>query len=142
MRTKLPGKEQMLQGMTLFRGLSPKDLRVVASLVDEASAPAGWTLMREGQVGSEAFILVSGRASVHIRDEKVGEIGAGEPVGEMALLDHAPRSATVVADTDVKLLVLTPQTLDQLLTIPRVARAIVQSMGRRLRDAEGAPQHW
>lgn len=143
MRTKtLPAKERMLQQLTLFRGLGPKELHAVASLVDESSRPAGWTLMREGQGGDEAFIIVDGVASVTIDDAPVATLGPGDAVGEMALLDAAPRSATVRAETDLSLLVVTPQTLASLLAIPSVSRAMLRSLTARLRRAEGASEHW
>jgi CRP/FNR family transcriptional regulator, cyclic AMP receptor protein len=138
----LTRKEELLQGLSMFRGLSPKELRTVSLLVDETSQPAGTVLMEEGRVGTQAFILVEGSATATIGGTTVGKINPGDAMGEMALLDHAPRSATVTADTPVSLLVLTPQTLDQLLTVTPVARAIVRTMSKRLRAIEGAPQHW
>lgn len=143
MRSKtLAPKEQMLQQLTMFRGLGPKELQQVARLVDESRRPAGWTLMREGQGGHEAFIIVEGTATVTIADSEVAKLGPGDAVGEMALLDALPRSATVTADTDLSVLVLTPGAMSELLAIPSVARAVIRTMAARLRKAEGAPEHW
>jgi CRP/FNR family transcriptional regulator, cyclic AMP receptor protein len=140
-KTLLP-KEESLRSLTIFRGLDHKELRQVASLVDEARRPAGWTLTRQGQGGQQAFIIVDGTASVTINGEKVATLSAGDTVGEMALLDAVPRSATVTADSEIEVLVLTPQTLTELLSIPSVSRAVIRSMAARLRRAEGAPEHW
>ena len=140
-KTLLP-KEEGLRKLTIFRGLDNKELRQVASLVDDARRPAGWTLTREGQVGQQAFIIVEGTAAVSINGERVATLGAGDAVGEMALLDASPRSATVTAESDISVLVLTPQALSQLLAIPSVARAMIRDMAARLRRAEGAPENW
>ena len=140
-KTLLP-KEEGLRKLTIFRGLDHKELRQVASLVDDARRPTGWTLTREGQVGQQAFIIVEGKAAVTINGERVATLGPGDAVGEMALLDASPRSATVTAETDISVLVLTPQALSQLLAIPAVARAMIRDMAARLRRAEGAPEHW
>ena len=143
MRTKaLLPKEEGLRNLTIFRGLDHKELRQVASLVDEARREAGWVLTKQGKGGQQAFIIVDGRATVTVDDQVVATLGPGDTVGEMALLDAAPRSATVVADTEISVLVLTPQTLTQLLDIPTVARAVIRSMAVRLRRAEGAPERW
>ena len=140
-KTLLP-KEESLRSLTIFRGLENKELRQVASLVDEARRPAGWTLTKQGDVGSQAFIIVDGTATVSINDEVVAMLGPGDTVGEMALVDSSPRSATVTANTDISVLVLTPQTLDQLLAITAVSKALIRSLTARLRRAEGAPEHW
>jgi CRP-like cAMP-binding protein len=143
MRTKmLLPKEEGLRNLTIFKGLDNRELRQVASLVDEARRPAGWALTKQGQGGQQAFIIVEGSATVTVNGEVMAVLGAGDTVGEMALLDAAPRSATVTADTDIAVLVLTPQTLTALLEIPAVSRAVIRSMAARLRKAEGAPEHW
>jgi CRP-like cAMP-binding protein len=59
----------------------------------------------------------------------------------MALLDGTPRSATVTAQTNLSVLVLTPDTLDELLALPSVAHAVIATMAARLRAIEGTPQH-
>ena len=140
-KTLLP-KEESLRSLTIFRGLENKELRQVASLVDEARRPAGWTLTKQGDVGSQAFIIVEGTATVSINGEVVAMLGPGDTVGEMALVDSSPRSATVTANTEISVLALTPQTLDQLLAIAPVAKALIRSLTARLRRAEGAPEHW
>jgi CRP/FNR family transcriptional regulator, cyclic AMP receptor protein len=143
MRTKtLLPKEEGLRNLTIFRGLDHKQLRQVASLVDEARRPAGWSLTTQGRGGQQAFIIVEGRATVSVNGQAVATLGPGDTVGEMALLDGAPRSATVTANTEIAVLVLTPQTLNELLAIPSVARAVIRDMAARLRRAEGAPEHW
>lgn len=140
-KTLLP-KEEGLRNLTIFRGLDTKELRQVASLVDEARRPAGWVLTKQGQGGQQAFIIVDGTATVTINGEAVASLAPGDTVGEMALLDAKPRSATVTADSDISILVLTPQTLTALLAIPSVSRAVIRTMAARLRKAEGAPEHW
>jgi CRP/FNR family transcriptional regulator, cyclic AMP receptor protein len=142
MRTKkLSSKAQLLQQLMLFRACSPKELELAASLMDEVDVPAGAELTREGASGAECFIIASGTATVTLNGDKLNELGPGDSVGEMALLDHAPRSATVTADTPMHLLVLTPQSLDRLLMETPIAKGLLRALARRLRDLENAP-HW
>ncbi len=142
MRSKTPTpKEELLKRLTMFKGLGAKELSRVAVLVDEVQLPAGSVLMREGRPGHEAFVLTDGQATVSLNGDELATLGPGDPIGEMALLDQAPRSATVTADTDVHLLVLTPQTFDQLLAEPPVAKALIRSLASRLRSVEGAPEY-
>lgn len=140
-RTFAP-KEHMLQQLTIFRGLNPKELQQASMFVDETTRPAGWVLMQEGQAGQEAYIIVDGTATVSRDGQDIATLGPGDTVGEMALLDALPRSATVTADTEISVVVVTPQSLTSLLAIPSVARALIRSMATRLRRAQGAPDHW
>lgn len=104
--------------------------------MDQTRFRAGATMARQGASGWEAFVLVSGQANVLIDDQLISTVGPGEAVGEMALLDRAPRSATVVAETDVEALVLTDQALERLIKETPVARNLLRALARRLRELE------
>jgi CRP/FNR family transcriptional regulator, cyclic AMP receptor protein len=125
----------------MFRGLRSHDLRRISELLQLSRLPAGWRLMKQGQGGHEAFILVNGTAVVSIDGREIARLGPGETVGEMALLGAAPRSATVTAATDVEVLVMSSRTFDELLAIPGVAAAVIRTMAARLRAVEGVPAH-
>ncbi len=102
--------------------------------------PAGAVLFREGDAGGEMFVIVRGRVRLtrRVRDvEKVlATLPAGEFFGEMALLNHRPRSATATMVEDAELLVVAPAELDALLRYDRdVAVRLVRRLARRLEDA-------
>jgi CRP/FNR family transcriptional regulator, cyclic AMP receptor protein len=98
-------------------------------------------LTTQGGRGRQAFVVVDGHARVLVDMEPVAAAGPGDIVGEMAMLDNGPRSATVVADTPMCLLVIGPQTFGVLTQHPAVARAIATQLVERLRraDAEAQP---
>ena len=133
--------EQHLGALTMFRGLRRGELQRVARMLDMSRLPAGWRLMRQGQGAFEAFVILDGTAVVTVDGVEVATLGPGDTVGEMALLDGRPRSATVTAQTNLSVLVITPDTLDELLALPSVALAVIATMAARLRAIEGTPQH-
>jgi CRP/FNR family cyclic AMP-dependent transcriptional regulator len=130
---------QLLASIPLFERCSDKELSHLAGLCTQVDIPVGGTLTRQGEVGQEFFVLVSGTAEVardgHVRDT----IGAGDHVGELALLDHAPRSATVTATSPISAVVLGIQEFwEAISTSPGMDRALLASMAHRLRVAIGA----
>jgi CRP/FNR family cyclic AMP-dependent transcriptional regulator len=134
-------KRDLLSNVKLFAGCSDRELKEIESLLDEVSVRAGRQLISEGQVGTEAYVIVEGRATATLAGAEVGTLGPGDAVGEMALLDpESPRSATVTADTDMDLLVLEPRAFSKLLAEhPRVTIQIAVSLAQRLRAVEHAP---
>ncbi len=135
-------KIRLLSGVALFSQCAKHELRRIAALVDEIEAPKGKTLTQEGDTGVEFFVVVEGVATATRRGRKVATIGPGSFFGELALLDQGPRAATVTADTDMHLLVLTSRAFSKLLDdTPSVSRRILRGMGERLRSAENAPTH-
>jgi len=96
----------------------------------------GETLIAQGKAGREAFIVVSGEADVQVDGHVVARVRAGEVVGEMALLDNKPRSASVVAVTAMQVFVIDPREFAVLFSDPRTARWIATNLARRLRDVE------
>jgi CRP/FNR family cyclic AMP-dependent transcriptional regulator len=126
-----------LSSIWLFSTCTPKELRVVRRHLDEVTAPAGSVLTEEGAIGREFFFILEGRASVRRRGRKVALLGPGDYFGELALLDRKPRSATVVADTDMALLNMTQREFWTLLEdVPPLARKLLSAMAERLRDAD------
>lgn len=132
-----PNKITLLQRIPLFEGLSQRQLGQIARLADEADVPAGKRLATAGGVGREMFIIVNGEASVRTRKRTV-RLGAGDFVGEMSLIDGGLRSADVEAATPMRLLVVSSRDFWSLLeAAPTLSRKIMQTLSRRLRDAEG-----
>ena len=135
-------KVQRLAQVQLFSNCSKRDLARIAALGDEVDVSAGKVLMRQGEPGHEAFVIMDGRAKASVRGKKAVHMGPGECFGEMALLHAAPRSATVTAESDMHLLVLSSREFSTLLAdVPSVARNVLAAMAERVRDAESAQPH-
>jgi CRP/FNR family transcriptional regulator, cyclic AMP receptor protein len=98
--------QERLQDVPFFSSLSKKDLAVVAQQTDELDVPAGKVLARQGDFGSEFFVIDSGTAEVTRDGERLAELGPGEFFGEMALLEEDRRVATVTATTPMTLIVM------------------------------------
>ena len=133
-------KLELLSRVPLFNELSKGDLERVGQLTDVLDYRAGRILMREGQNGAEALILVTGRASVTRAGELITEVGPGAVIGEMALLSGRPRSATVTLVTDAEVLVLARREFQALLNeMPAVRAQVMETMALRLMSALGDP---
>ena len=128
-----------LRQLSLFAELPDGDLRRVDSLTCEITVPAGTTLIRQGQVGREAFVVANGVADVSVDGWTVARVGVGEPLGEMALLEGGRRTATVTALTPMNVLVMDPRQFGDLLSNPRIVTALDQVESRRRRGAAGHP---
>lgn len=126
-----------LSRIPLFAGCSDRDLEHLAHAADRIRLPEGTLLTRQGDIGREAFVILTGSAAVDRDGERVAEIGPGDVVGELALLDGGPRSATVTATSDIEALVLTRPAFTAVLDeIPTLAHRLLVTLARRLRTAE------
>ena len=122
-----------LRAVPLFAQCSKRQLEEIAQLTDELSLPNGRVLMREGDLGVELLILMEGHARVERAGVTVAEVGPGHIVGEMAVLSDVPRNATVTATSDVRVLVLTRRSLNQLLDdVPGLAKHLLYEVARRV----------
>ena len=128
-----------LSKVPMFAACSQRELQTVARAVREVTHKAGTVIAREGEPGIGLFIITDGTASVTIGGSKKGTITPGEFFGEIALLDGGPRTATVTADTDVRLLGLTEWVFRGLVQEhPSIAVKTLQAMAARLRSATKA----
>ena len=126
-----------LQEVPLFAACSRKDLQLVARRAEDVRVPAGKTLISEGETGHEFFVILEGAAKVSKQGRKVAQLGPGDSFGELALLEKAPRNATVVADSDMELVVLGQREFAGLIDeVPGFARKLLAGMAKRLRDAD------
>ena len=131
-----------LAGLPLFSACSKRDLQRLARASDEIQVPAGTVLTTQGDIGREAFIIMDGTASVTKDGVVEAELGPGDHVGELALLDGGPRSATVTATTDMSVLVLSKPAFNGVLDeIPTLAHKLLVSLARRLRQSEQSLSH-
>lgn len=131
-----------LRAIPMFSACDDAELERVDRLVDEIDVPAGEVLTREGTRGGESFIIVSGEASVMLRDRSLARLKSGEFFGEMAVLaPDRPQSATVTAITPMRLLVIEPGSFFALIDIAGVARALIVTLVERLRTTVCTPSH-
>jgi CRP/FNR family transcriptional regulator, cyclic AMP receptor protein len=132
-----------LAGVRLFSSLSKKELGVVAKASKAAKVAAGTEIITEGTTGDEMYLIIRGAASVLRGGRYVTTLTSGSYFGELALLDHGPRTATVVADTDCDLVVIGRREFMGVLDeVPAVAQKLLINMAGRLREAETRGTYW
>lgn len=125
---------ELLRKVHLFSGCTDKQLAFIASRVEDVDVPAGKVLCQEGTSGGEFFVVVSGTADVSRSGKVVAQFGTGDFFGEIALIDRGPRSATVVATSPMRLLILGPsQFQDVLHEDSEMARQLLYAVTKRLR---------
>ena len=126
-----------LAQVPLFSALSRKELSLVARRAEDVKVDQGRVLVSEGSTGSEFFVIIDGKASVSKKGRKVATLGPGDAFGELALLDKAPRNATVTAETPLEVVVLGQREFGGLIDeVPGFARKLLAGMARRLREAD------
>jgi CRP/FNR family transcriptional regulator, cyclic AMP receptor protein len=135
-------KIAMLGTMPLFEGVDAEDLGGIADRTVEVDYGAGGVIVREGEIGTGFFVVVSGAVRVVRDGETVSTLGPGEFFGELSVLDHRPRNAQVVAAEATACLALASWDLETVITEqPRVALAMLRVLAGRLRDVSEAHRH-
>jgi CRP-like cAMP-binding protein len=128
---------QHLAKVPLFSACSKKELQTIARASDEVNVPKSKTLVEEGKPGHEFFLILDGTASVKRGKKEIAKLGKGQYFGELALLDRGPRSASVVATSDMAVLVLGQREFAGVIDeVPSLAHKLLTSMAQRLRDAD------
>ena len=126
-----------LANTRLFSLCSRKELRTVAKVSKIRNIPKGTRLMAEGEEGDTMYVIVSGIARVSRKGRKVAALGAGDAVGELAVLGHAVRNATVDAETDLQVAELSRRTLSKLVNdVPPFALKLLEAMATRVRELD------
>jgi CRP/FNR family transcriptional regulator, cyclic AMP receptor protein len=129
-------KVQALKGAPLFDSLSRKDLTQLARVAEDLEVAPGTVLCKEGEIGREFFVIVDGKVKVTRKGRRVAMRGSPDFLGEIALLEELPRTATVTAETSVRLFVLTGKDFRYLLDEnPDVERKVLRALARRLAEA-------
>lgn len=130
-------KIERLKEVPIFEGCSQRQLRSVARIARVVDAPAGTMLTRADEPGDEFFLILDGTASVEVAAEERVPLRPGAFFGEMSLLDGGPRSATVVAETPVRFLVIMRRNFSVLLKdVPGLTQSLLVTLSRRVRQAE------
>jgi len=133
---------EALRAVPLFADLSDDDLEALCEGAEDVSLAGGEVLFKEGDVGHVAYVVTGGEVEISKvtggRDVLLAVRGDGSVIGEMALIDDAPRSATVAARSDATLLAISKDKLDALLdSSASAARSMFEMMLERLRQNEG-----
>ena len=136
--TRLPkAVRESMQAIPILRGCTDRELAIVARHTTGTTVDAGTVLCEEGTSGWEAFIIVSGEAEVLVGDVLVAQLSAGDVCGEVALLDHGLRTATVTAVTPTKVLAMSRAEFASLVhAAPTFTRRLLETVSARLRDAD------
>lgn len=133
MRLSRQTKVDLLKRIPLFAGCSRAELEAVSRVADELSIPAGRVLMRQGAPGRELVVLVEGEVTVERDGATIAVRRDGDHVGELALVTGRPRTATVTATTDLRVLVLDRTSFERLLqAVPSIAVKVVKAVAERL----------
>jgi CRP-like cAMP-binding protein len=112
-------------------------LELITRLADEVDVPDSYTLMRQGSLGQEFFLIVEGRVRIERDGQTVNTLGPGDFLGEIALLSEGRRTATAVTEGPAKLLVITHRGFNSLLDSSAAIRtAILKGLAGRLQSLE------
>lgn len=130
---------QYLSQVPLFSSCSTRDLGKIAKAADRINMVAGTTIITQGTAGKQAFVLLSGSATVKRNGKKIATVEAGAIVGELSLLDRGSRTATVMCDTDCELLVIDARHLFAVIDeVPAMAHKLLAALATRIRDLDRA----
>ncbi len=130
-------KLELLRRVPLFSEMGERELEEIARIAEEMDAPAGKALTHEGRHEGYFFIIVSGSVRIERAGQTINTIHDGDFLGEIALLDGGPRTATATTETPSQLIVMTHQRFEQLLDrSPSIRAAVLEEVGRRLRGLD------
>lgn len=126
-----------LSNVPLFSACSNKELQLIAKASDELTIADGRNLVTQDESSREAFVIIDGKAVVKRNNRKVADLGPGAIIGELGLLDRGPRTATVVAEGPVDVLVIGPREFAALLDdVPSITHKLLKSLASRVRDLD------
>jgi CRP-like cAMP-binding protein len=127
-------KLMILKGIQLFSNLSNDLQGQIAILLKDVDLVSGEALFRQGDAGYSLYVVALGQVRIHIEERTLAYAGEGEVIGEMALLEAEPRSATVTAVVPSQLLRLDQQPFFELLEVePELALGMIKVLSSRLR---------
>jgi CRP-like cAMP-binding protein len=126
-------KIDLIRKVPLFARCSRAELKEIALLADEIDLHEGKEMTREGAPGREFFVLLDGTADVKKNRRRVNTLGPGDFFGEIALVSREPRTATVIATSPIRALVITDRSFRRLLDdAPQVQTKVMEAMAQRL----------
>jgi CRP/FNR family transcriptional regulator, cyclic AMP receptor protein len=138
-RVSQDDKIDRLEEVGLLSECSRRQLRAIARISEVIEVPEDTVLARSGAAGEEFFLILDGSARVEVSPRKRSRLKPGEYFGEMSLLDGGPRSASVIAETPLRLLVIKRRDFSTLLReAPELTQSLLATLSRRLRTAESS----
>jgi len=136
-RKEKDGKLALLRGVPLFANLDDHELGEIARHADQISVPEGQVLVSQDAAGNSFYVIIEGAADVVRDGQKLAELTDGDFLGEMALLEDLPRSATVVTTAPTRVLEMHRREFSGVLDeAPHLARKMLATMAHRLRNAD------
>ena len=127
---------ERLRSVDVLRDCTRSQLQQVARLAERVQVGEGEVLAREGRIGREFFLILSGSVAVTQGGRRMNTLGPGDFFGELAAMNPGPRNATVTALSDVDVLIIGPREFAAMADIPGFRAALFQSMARRLRTVD------
>jgi len=126
---------ELLTKVPLFSACTKKEIDLIDRRTETVNVPEGKVLITEGAAGAEFFIIVTGAATVSRHGQEVAQLGPGDYFGDLALLDRAPRNATVTTTTPSELVVLGQREFAGLVDeVPGFANKLLAGLAHRLRE--------
>jgi CRP-like cAMP-binding protein len=127
----------LLAQLPAFAGFSRHELQKLLRRAAEIDVEAGKVLTREGEPGREFLIVLAGTAVATREGEVLAHFGPGDTFGEIAVLDRSTRTATVTAETPMRVAVVAANDFQSLMDeVPTLAHAVMQTMAHRLSDRQ------
>ena len=124
----------VLRAVPLFEDLSNRQLKKVADLADVARFMAGATIVKQGDIGDSFYVVLTGQAKVSVNGRTVNRLLPGHHFGEISLLDGKPRTASVAAETEMTLVIITQKDfLGLLAKDPEITLVLLEGMARTVR---------
>ncbi len=131
---------ELLRRVPLFAGMTDQSIGRVGDLFEDAEFPVGRTIVRQGDDGEEFLILVEGAARVELDGRPIRQLGQGDFLGEISLIDGRPRTATVVATAPVRALVARRPAFARLIDEhPAVRHSVLMALTERIRNVAASP---
>jgi CRP-like cAMP-binding protein len=135
-------KLDLIASVPLFSGLERREIEFLGRLMDDVDVADGKVLTREGARGGEFFIVVEGTVRIERDGKELNRLGPGDFLGEIALIDQGPRTATAIADGPGRVMVLTASAFTSMLSQnPGVERKILRVLAARVRDLQPSAAH-
>ena len=126
-----------LKTVPMFAGCSKRELQALLRAGDEITMTAGTLVVDQGQMGREAFVVLEGQVTVRRNGRRVTSLGPGAVVGELSLLDHGPRTASVICDTDCTLFVLDQRHFQKVMEQnPQIAMKLLGTLAGHIRSLD------
>jgi CRP-like cAMP-binding protein len=135
-------KLELIKKVPLFVNCDKRSIEEIGRLAEEVDVPAGKVLMREGDSADAFYMIVNGSVRIERTGSVARELGPGQWLGEIALVDHGPRTATATTTSPARLLVLGHREFDQMLDKhPGFRAQVMDSLAKRVRNLEPDAGH-